>query len=500
MHLRDGWWCQRTFRDVTRPDSNRLQPLHLIMRPLLYLLPVFFTSLCTAEDFPPVRLPDLSQSGRNIQRTMRLLEESTPAHRNTVRIMFYGQSITAQDWTKRVAADLRARYSNADLVIENRALGGFAAQNLVRCVESDVVSFQPDLLIFHVYGAHDKYEDIIRIVRQRTTAEILQQNDHLNAKDSIEEDTDIAKATPMQSWTAFMNFNWLPKLSAKYHTEFCDQRAVWKKHLRDNHLPPQALLKDNVHLNAHGEFVMAEIVKAHLRRDPSLDPSPAEAWVKDIVVGSGVQWRDGKLRVEFEGNGVEVVVGPSRSSGPLVFTIDGRNPSEHPELYAFTRALPKPGGPWPAIAPLGAEKPLRLEHWSMQVHRKDPEGKHFTFSVCGSKTGPDGQGSSDARFVSDSGRVVIEPENWDVGYALRLAQVNPVPEQFTINWSVERRFTDEVSFAWIQPNDRMPAQVERDSVITIANGLPPGKHTLEISGDQEAPLRMIRIHRSPQVP
>jgi sugar phosphate isomerase/epimerase len=230
--------------------------------------------------FPAPKLPDMSGKGRYIQRTMRLLAESTPEHRNTVRILFYGQSITAQDWTKSVAADLRARFPHANLVIENRALGGFASQHLVRCVETDVVSFQPDLLIFHVFGSHDKYEDILSTVRQRTTAEILQQNDHLKATSDLDENTDPAHNPPNgKRWDGFMNFNWLPKLSVKYETEFCDQRAIWKQYLRDNKLAPQALLKDQVHLNEHGNFLMAEIVKAHLRHDPQLDPSPAEAWV-----------------------------------------------------------------------------------------------------------------------------------------------------------------------------------------------------------------------------
>ena len=116
-----------------------------------------------AHDFPnPKSLGDTANYGRNIQRTMRLLAESTPEHRNTVRVLFYGQSITEQKWSDQVADDLRRRFPNANLIIENRALAGFASQMLVKTAETDLYPFQPDLLIFHVYGAHDKYEDIIR--------------------------------------------------------------------------------------------------------------------------------------------------------------------------------------------------------------------------------------------------------------------------------------------------------------------------------------------------
>ncbi len=73
--------------------------------------------------------------GHGVQRTMRLLATSTPTKRNRVRILFYGQSITEQNWSKQVADDLRRRFPNADLDIQNRAIGGFASQLLVRPAE-----------------------------------------------------------------------------------------------------------------------------------------------------------------------------------------------------------------------------------------------------------------------------------------------------------------------------------------------------------------------------
>ena len=195
---------------------------------------------------------DTNSWGRNIQRTMRLLATSEPQKRNTVRILFYGQSITEQSWCQAVADDLRTRFPNANLVIENRALGGFASQMLVKTAETDLYPFYPDLLIFHVYGAHDKYDDIIRCVRQRTTAEILQQNDHVTSPADFTEETDPVKLWPPngRDWNAFMNHNWLPAVSKRYGTELCDQRRVWKRYLTENDLQPKQLLIDGVHLNA----------------------------------------------------------------------------------------------------------------------------------------------------------------------------------------------------------------------------------------------------------
>jgi hypothetical protein len=463
---------------------------------------LLIASLRADEPFPPLKSPgEVGSYGRNIQRTMRLLATSTPQHRNTVRVLFYGQSITEQGWWKIVADDLRARFPNANLVIENRALGGFSSQLLVKTAETDLYPFQPDLLIFHVYGAHDKYEDIIRQTRERTCAEILQQSDHVTKSEHLTEETDPAKL-PIQSgkWDAFMNHNWLPSLSRKYGTEWCDQRALWKAYLTDYGLEPKALLKDGVHLNAHGEFVMAACVKSYLRRDEKFDPAPAEAWVKTLALGTDVLWKDAPsasgaakvLRVEFVGNRIDAISMPGATGAgtPLSVWIDGKKPSEIPELYGFTRALSKPGSKWPVIAPITSEKLRLAEDWTMEVQRDAKDEKLFTFQLSGSRTGADGEGRSDAKFVSNSGRVVIAPEDWNVAYALSLPGIKPVPEKLTVRWSTVLNGVDEFD----PPAVKDPAI---ESTVTIAQGLTNTKHVLEITGSESAPIAAFRIYHPP---
>jgi hypothetical protein len=155
---------------------------------------------------PPKHVGDPAQLGRGIQRTMALLANSTPQHHNIVRILFYGQSITEQDWWYDVAADLKRRFPDADLRIENRALGGFSSQLLVKTAESDLYPFYPDLMIFHVYGSHTDYADIIRRTRERTTAEVLIQTDHVTKDSDLTEETDPAKLRPDgKIWNSFIN-------------------------------------------------------------------------------------------------------------------------------------------------------------------------------------------------------------------------------------------------------------------------------------------------------
>ncbi|MEZ2276536.1 MAG: hypothetical protein ACBR12_06435 [Microcoleus sp.] len=137
---------------------------------------------------PPVSQENSANFGANIQRTMGLLASSTPGDRKPVRILFYGQSITKQDWWQDVANDIRKRFPDADLTIENRAIGGFAAGLLIRPSEHDLYPFYPDLVIFHVYGGDEDYEAIIANIRRRTTSEILIHSDHIDWMPTGEKD------------------------------------------------------------------------------------------------------------------------------------------------------------------------------------------------------------------------------------------------------------------------------------------------------------------------
>ena len=230
------------------------------------------TLLLLLQAFPPPA-PDPAEKtfGHGLQRTMTLLATSTAQKRHPVRVLFYGQSITEQAWTRAVADDLRRRFPHADLRIENRSVGGWASQLLVRLAEHDLYPFYPDLLVFYVYGDHTKYDEIIRQTRSRTTAEVLMLTEHMAVGD--------------QGWPEMMSTRFLPHIAKTYGAELADIRTPWKKYLADHGLEAKALLSDNVHLGEHGNFLMAELVKRHLRHDPSHPAEPWKGLVTEIVVG-----------------------------------------------------------------------------------------------------------------------------------------------------------------------------------------------------------------------
>lgn len=432
---------------------------------------------------PPPPVQNRDALGRGIQRTMTLLATSTPEHRNHVRVLFYGQSITEQEWSKMVAADLRKRFPNADLEIENRAIGGFASQLLIRPAEHDLYPFYPDLLIFHVYGANNTYEEIIKSVRSRTAAEVLMQLDHIAAK-GFQEIPD-EKADKGLWWDWMMNHKFLPDIAKKYGCGLNDIRTPWIEYLKSNHYQPKQLLKDGVHLNDQGNYLMAALTERYLVYRPEL---PQEEW-KDLsetyAVGKDAQWKDGKLTLDFEGNRVDLIAPASPPAGvKLQVRIDGKKPSEFPGAYRITRPQPGPWSPL-TVTRIDHEKPLVLEDWTLKITSADPEKKLWAYEVSGSVTGPDGAGSSAAVFTSNSGRVKISPADF-----FGQGKVQP---GYTIKWKVLPMFVD-----LYEPTKIADA---KENATTIAQGIPNEKHTLELSGNGDAsndsPITAVRVYCPP---
>ena len=73
-----------------------------------------------------------------IQRTLKKLEESTAEKPAKVRVLFYGQSIVWQFWSRLLMRDLMARYPTAEFTWKNLAIGGFEADKLRDQFKRDV--------------------------------------------------------------------------------------------------------------------------------------------------------------------------------------------------------------------------------------------------------------------------------------------------------------------------------------------------------------------------
>jgi len=362
----------------------------------------------------------------------------------------------------------------------NRAIGGFSSERLKNMVENDVLSLYPDLILLHDYGNEPDYEQIIRSIRSRTTAEVAIQNDHVAVGQN-------------DAWHDRHSSVWLPALCDTYRLALIDVRTAWKVYLAQHQLAPSALLTDHVHLNAHGNYLMAGIIKRYL------DTLPVTAWptasessagVSILKPGRDFTVRNHTLRLPVTGNRIDVRW-KSSAAHPSAVTvaIDGQAPSASVECFYHTRPARDPAGFF--LTHIGQLLTLRLagqpqpENWTLTLTAVDSLRQEVRFRLHGSRTGPDGSGSSDSLFTSGSGRIVIEPQHW-------FRRKNP---------------GDFGQFAWLKPGDTLKWQVlpmchdtlrpVASRTQTLVQGIVNGEHVLTLAGRALTDLREIRVYRPP---
>ncbi len=364
-----------------------------------------------------------------IQRTMKALAESTAARPAYVRVMFYGQSITAQEWTQTVQKQLQASYPTVKFEFRNAAIGGYTSQLLVRTAEHDLYPWYPDLLFFHVYGPTDKYEEIVRNVRERTSAEVVLWTSHLSANEKPEP---LSKQLDERSLKIL-------EVADRYHCMKINLRQKWCDYLLANNIAVTNMLKDSVHLKPKGCDLYAGFISEELVRDPKLGDDPAGAGtIVTLPVGGPAVTKaaDGSLTVRFTGNRlVAVSDGAGAAGAKAKVLLDGQPMDGVKALWAMTRPSVGPAGIWmPAVNNIGFEQVPVEEAWTLTcLPDSAPDGKKIHYKVAGSVTGEDGEGWSTERFVSRSGRAVIEPQDWRVEWTLGYRKAT-LPEGFKVTW------------------------------------------------------------------
>ncbi|GEO11893.1 hypothetical protein SAE01_43890 [Segetibacter aerophilus] len=427
---------------------------------------LFVGSVKGQSYFPVPNVKDTIQFKNGVAHTAYLLTSSSSANRKPVRILIYGQSISVQTWWKDVSDFVKDRFPLANVTFINKAIGGFSSERLKLMVENDVLSFYPDLILFHDYGNEADYEWIIQTIRRRTTAEIALQTDHM--------------AMQSQEWHDKHSQQWLPSMCSKYGLALIDVRSVWKTYLKENNLEIKDLLTDGVHLNVHGNYLMASIVKKYfsaLRHAP-----PTNKYVKEMVAGKDFTLKGNKIEMPVTGNRMDLLWKPQANRGQIGVTIDGKKPSALNTCYYYTR---------PALDSLGFLRKIgqvlgmkltdkaKEEEWSMTITATDSVRQQMQFSLRGSLTGEDGTGTSEKTFTSNSGKIIIDSSQWF--RAKEFARFPWVKPGDVYKWKVTCICKDEVISA-------------ASDVTTIVQGIDNGQHRLKLSGKGLKDLQAVRIY------
>lgn len=454
----------------------------------------------SAQPFPVVPTPVERIQFERLGRTLALLKQGRETERSVLRMLFYGQSITQQDWTRWLASGLRSLYPGAQVFAANRSISGFSTELLVQTVDRDVASYAPDLLVFQAFGDDWSYERLLRKVRQSVTADILVLTDHLQFAYQLSEETNQVRLMP-ETWAAWHNRAYLPAAATRRDAALADVRDRWADHLRSHNLLPDQLLGDNVHLNDAGNRLLYAVLERYFLPPhdlvlPDPDNCPGVATFRP-----GRDWMNGSNRIDIDvtGNRIEVLtaVADERYIGVRV---NGKRPSEFSGGYFSTPPSRYSGTDWEPFVVVGSRVPiLQTEIWTLTVVEGMPDASWFRFRVDGSVSGFDGEGTNVVDFVSNSGRVVLEANQWRLVDAARETH-KPLLVGSAFTWSIELLGTDT-----FQPQ---AAYYAHPAYICVAHGLEDTAHHVTLEGAPEV-LSLIdgirvyspsgRARRSPEI-
>ncbi len=441
--------------------------------------------------------------GARIARTVSLLTTSSKEQRYPVKILIYGQSIVGSThFTKNMKDYLTTHFPYADLTLENRAIGGFSGERIARTAVHDVYPSYPDLVIFHVYGGeeHGDLEQLFTNIKKYTTAEILLFNHHISGGQRTYEES---------------SYQYIRYLANKYNCEFVDVSKEWSRYLTDNALVPSDLLRDGVHPNQNGNWLLSQLIGRHFRYN-TLFPNDWQDRVKTVFLKSaydvngeipisfnGEKWKiienipvgkskENPLKITFTGNRIDVISGKLKDAGKpgsaRVF-LDGKPIEQADPPFAITRPTAGPNTWWPLVRRISYTEKLISENWTLRVDKINADSTVWFFSVIGSKTGYDGSGRTDESFVSKSGRVVIDVSDY-VFTDIKKSFKTVTPVGFESTWSVEPMFIETFSTPVIEDASKVYKT-------TLVKGIINGTHTLELvpNGDGVIPIEAFEIYK-----
>jgi len=411
--------------------------------------------------------------GTRLSRSLALLRSGAAIH-----ILFYGQSITRQDWTRYLIDDLKSRFPKANIWSENLAIGGFASDLLKKTAEHDLYPAYADLVIFHDYGGEPDYEGIILKLRRTTTSEVILQSDHVDWMPK-NDGSDSAEAVHRYEWHN-RHAAWLRSLADRCGYDFVDIRGRWFQRLTQESRVPREALIDGIHLNELGNRWMAQFISTRLPTESASIKLPRLlTLVSEIPLTPRASQRS--VRIAFSGNRISLIANGMPID--VEIKIDGKRPSQISGLYSISRPSDGPMSGIPAITLVTADRPLVAEEWSATVLDNVSLTAPFRFKIQGSKTGPDGDGVSDQPFRSQSGRVIIDPANWFLKSALQTYGAK-TGQGSVVTWKVKGLFLDSL-------------KTNVKGKYLLAQGLTNGPHILELHGTQRQGIEGLEINRPP---
>lgn len=400
---------------------------------------------------------------------------------------------------EELIAQLRAMYPAGPEMVYKKMVGNSVPWQYLRgWARHLVIPQQPDLVIVYTLGNPHDLDLLIAELRRATTADIIVPSLHWRIPDerywaSPEENDD-------PTWRQ------VRELCARQGVQFVENRRDWGNYLRENHLPLSSLLADAVHQSEYGAHVIRTNIAQHLRPRDTFAYRPRErerrieleAPPQGTRVQADERWtaeggvlrtdrRGAELEVDFIGRRIDLIATCSSSAGSLRAFIDGHYAPDT-GVYLATYIQPhednfvdraEKSDPPRDKSPHGVRLGENIVPQEWTIVMTSDMGD---YQLTGSVTGPDGAGNSSQPFVSKSGQIEIDPLEW------RRPERNRAGDRFT--FSVYSAAHGHIALAG---TDGEPLRV------TIAQQLPPGKHTLRLvaSGDGAVAIKAVDVFQPP---
>lgn len=355
-----------------------------------------------------------------------------------VRVLFYGQSITRQNWWPGVARHLQERYPHRRFEFSNLAIGGHDASRLVRLVAADVLPLQPDLVIFHAYGPPADLRRTLEHIRAGTVAEVLMSTDHLVADDELDEETRplwlvesgllrrwgqrLGLLSEASTWQAWRNHEELPRVATDLGIAVADVREAWRRELRASGTSATELLADSIHLNARGEALMQRLMIEAIDRQLAVRRTHSAAAAKvDEPLRHELQLGPDCLQpLKISGYRLDAAATPTAGGVAVGLQVDGERAPRWPQLMQATRPSVLPGTEFPGLLQVGllsqAPGSATAGSYRVRVGPRDAQGGH-ALSLARDGDAATVTGHTSADVVWEAAGLRLQARDWNLAYA-----------------------------------------------------------------------------------
>jgi hypothetical protein len=460
------------------------------------------------KDIPNIdfKLKEYLVNSEGLQRTNFMLKTGGIGSKDSLRVLFYGQSITRGLNSEHIIDQMQSINPGVKIIFDNKSIGGFTAKHLVRTLEHDVIPFRPDLIVFHVYGGVEdrKLEGIFHQFKTRTTAEVLIYNHHLNAESNLKERNEQWLKDDVGS-------NKLQELCFKYGFALLDIRSLWKDYLKRNpEILLPVLMKDAIHPNRNGNYLIeSAIISAFSEQETAVHwADKNEKLIHEIQLGKGYVTLDsilntdnaqliprsdfllltqGKLEVTFTGFRIELISPlniPSSEGAKVKFLIDGKPLSEWKKTYFVTRPSRSLDYFTPALKRVNLVGTQVRDEYELIITFIDHDKKEISYEVFSKSNGFEGNGSNQSVFESKSGRIRINPSDFYI-FESDVHTQSRTSKGFKINWKVQPYIGDYAVYS--------SKNTQTNDIFELSNKT--HKLSIElIEGSRPFPISAFRIY------